>query len=228
MKLTFLRSIPVTSDVTSFIFVPAEALKWQPGQYLHYVLDHPDADDRGTERWFTNSAAPSEGYVMISTRLAGEKGSSFKKALQQLKPGDTIEADAPEGDFTVDDFSRNYLFVAGGIGITPFRSILVEAAAQNQPIKATLLYANRSNEIPFAEELEQIAVNNPNLQIEYVIQPDRINSEVLHKHVAALDNPIVYASGPEPMVKDFAQQLANMGVHEDNIKLDDFPGYEAD
>lgn len=228
MKLKFVGAHPVTSDVTSFIFEPSSPLSWQPGQYLHYTLPHPAADSRGTERWFTNSAAPSEKHIMISTRLAGDDSSSFKKALQQLKPGDEIEADGPEGDFTVTDFSRNYIFVAGGIGITPFRSILVEASALGQPIKATLLYANRDHEIPFSEELERIAAENPNLHIEYIIQPDRIDAELLKHHVEAIENPITYVSGPEPMVKSFVQLLHDLGLSEDNIQSDDFPGYEAD
>jgi ferredoxin-NADP reductase len=228
MKFKFMRSTPVTSDVISFIFEPEEPVSWQPGQYFHYVLNHPQADDRGTKRWFTNAAAPSEGHVMISTRITTDHGSSFKQALQQLKPGDVIEADGPEGDFTVEDFSRNYIFVAGGIGITPFRSILIEAQKQGNRIKTTLLYANRTNEIPFSEALDQLAVTNPNLKIEYVIQPDRIDGELLQRHIEAVENPIVYLSGPEPMVKSFAEQLAALGLSQDSIKTDDFPGYEAD
>lgn len=228
MKLKFVRTEPVAADVTSFIFEPEEPVNWKPGQYFHYVLPHPDADDRGTERWFTNSAAPSEGRIMISTRLTADHGSSFKKALQNLQPGDDIEADGPEGDFTVQDFNRNYIFVAGGIGITPFRSILTEAHAEGRPLKATLLYANRTNDIPFSEELERIAADNPQLHIEYIVQPNRIDGALLGEYINAVDNPIVYVSGPEPMVKDFAAQLAAMGLDEANIKTDDFPGYEAD
>lgn len=228
MKFKLVNSEPVKTDVTSFIFEPEQSVNWKPGQYFHYVLPHPNADDRGTERWFTCSAAPSEGHVTISTRLTTDQGSSFKRALQQLRPGDTIEADGPEGDFTVEDFSRNYIFVAGGIGITPFRSILVEARHQGQQVKATLMYANRTSEIPFSEELEQIATDMPSLKIEYVVQPDRIDGNLLKKHIEAAENPIVYVSGPEPMVKSFAEQLAELGLSKENIKTDDFPGYEAD
>lgn len=228
MKLKFIRSVPVKEDVISFIFEPSEATNWKPGQYFHYILPHPKADERGTERWFTNSAAPSEGHIMISTRITQEHGSSFKGALQQLRPSDEIEAGGPEGDFIVEDFSRNYIFVAGGIGITPFRSILVEASKQGKQLNATLLYANRTNEIPFADELEQISTIMPGLNIEYVIQPDRIDSDLLKKHIEGTVNPIVYVSGPEPMVKSFAALLNELGLNKENIKTDDFPGYEAD
>src|SRR6185437_11630262 len=100
MKFKFVRSQPVVSDVRSFIFEPEEPVKWQPGQYFHYTLPHDNQDDRGNERWFTCSAAPSEGHVMISTRIS-DKSSSFKKVLDKLQPGDEIEVDGPEGDFTI-------------------------------------------------------------------------------------------------------------------------------
>lgn len=228
MKFRFVRSIPVTEDVTSFIFEPEQPVVWQAGQYFHYVLPHTDADDRGTERWFTCSAAPSEGNIMISTRLTKDHGSSFKNALQHLRLSDEIEADGPEGDFIVTDFSRNYIFVAGGIGITPVRAILVEAHAQGKQITGTLLYANRTEDIPFSEELDQIAREMPGLQINYITQPNRIDSAVLKTHIEAVENPMVYVSGPEPMVKSLVEQLTELELSKDNIKADDFPGYEAD
>jgi ferredoxin-NADP reductase len=227
MKLKLVSKTPVTADVVSFVFEPDTPLTWQPGQYLHYVLPHPDADDRGVERWFTNSAAPSEGHVQISTRLANENGSSFKRALNALNVGDEVEADGPEGDFTVEDFDRHYVFVAGGIGITPFRSILVEAQKQGSPIKATLLYGNRSNDIPFKEELDLIASVNPELEISYVVDPERIDATLVKQYVDAAQDPLVYLSGPEPMVKGLGAELKELGVDEAVIKIDDFPGYEA-
>lgn len=226
MKFRFVRSEAVTSDVTSYIFKPEQPVSWQSGQYFHYLLPHADEDDRGHERWFTNSAAPTEGHVMISTRLNAERSSTFKTALQTLKPGDEVEADGPEGDFTVEDSARNYIFVAGGIGITPFRSILTEAARQGQQLHVHLLYANRNQEIPFADELDQLAAANPHLTIEYIIDPERINAELIKQRFDATENPLVYLSGPEPMVKGLAKDLAELGLPEEQIKLDDFPGYE--
>jgi len=227
MKLKFIGSHPVTGNVVSFVFEPEAAITWEPGQYMHYVLPHPQADDRGTERWFTNSAAPSEGRVMISTRIDSEHGSSFKRALLALKAGDEVEADGPEGDFTAEDESRNYIFVAGGIGITPFRSILQEAHAQGKQLKVDLLYANRDQNIPFQDELEKLTADNPNLKVDYVVQPRSLTAEVIKQHADNTDNPLIYLSGPAPMVKSFAEELKNLGVDEAAVKLDDFPGYEG-
>jgi len=84
MKLKLIEKKQETPDVISFIFSPSETLTWQPGQFLHYVLHHEPTDDRGSDRWFTNAAAPFEGNVRITTRLASENGSSFKKKLFSL------------------------------------------------------------------------------------------------------------------------------------------------
>jgi ferredoxin-NADP reductase len=226
MKLKLVRKEKVVGDVTSFIFEPELQLEWEPGQYMHYLLPHENEDDRGRERWFTNSAAPFEGHVMISTRIIDES-SSFKKALDALKPGDEIEADGPEGDFTVEDENRNYIFVAGGIGITPFRSILYDAYNKGTNLNVKLLYATRNYDIPFKDELEQFAANDPNMSIEYVVDPNIINKEILKARIDEVDNPFVYVSGPEPMVKSIAEQLSELGLSKENIKTDDFPGYKA-
>jgi ferredoxin-NADP reductase len=225
MKLKFIRSEKVVGDVISFIFEPEEPLNWQPGQYMHYLLPHESEDERGHERWFTNSAAPFEGHVMISTRI-NDQGSSFKRTLQSLQPGDEIEADGPEGNFTVGDTERNYIFVAGGIGITPFRSILYDAYNKGIKLKVKLLYATRNEDIPFKDELEQFAANNPNMSIEYIVDPHSIDKELLKQRIDATDNPMVYVSGPKPMVKSFASDLRELGLAQENIKTDDFPGYK--
>jgi ferredoxin-NADP reductase len=228
MKLKFVSSKNRAADIKEFVFAAGPSLKWQAGQYMHYVLPHDNADNRGEERWFTISAAPSEGEIRITTRIDGEHSSSFKIALQALQPGDTIEADGPEGDFTVTDTTRNYIFVAGGIGITPLRSILTEAAAKGDQLHVQLLYPNRSSDIPFKDELDALLAKNPNLTVEYIVQPERLTPERLQQAIQATENPIIYISGPEPMVKALADDVAKMGVATENIKIDDFPGYEAD
>jgi ferredoxin-NADP reductase len=227
MKLQLVGAKDREGNVREFVFKPTEQLNWQAGQYMHYVLPHADADVRGDERWFTNSAAPSEGEVRITTRIDHEHGSSFKRALQALQPGDEIEADGPEGDFVLGDVSRNYIFVAGGIGITPIRSLLTEAAAKDLQPNATVLYANRNDQIPFRDELTVLQSKNPNLTIRYVIEPERLDDDLLRSTLDAVENPLVYISGPEPMMKALAQQIHALGVSADNIIADEFPGYEG-
>ena len=228
MKLTLIAIQEFGTDIRSFIFESDRQFKWLPGQYLHYTLKHKNEDDRGNERWFTIASPPSSGKVQITTRITSEKGSSFKKALLALRIGDEIEADGPEGDFVVSDPSRNLIFVAGGIGVTPFHSILTEADALNQKLHIHLLYANRTQEVPFRDELNAFATRNPQLTIEYIIQPQKIDKEILKESIESLEDPLIYVSGPEPMVETFVAYLTELDIAEANIKTDFFPGYKDD
>lgn len=227
MILTFVGSEKREADVTTFRFKPEEAVTWQAGQYLYYTLPHDNPDDRGIKRWFTIAAPPSSGEIRITTRIVeGQQRSTFKEALHNLKPGDTVEAEAPEGDFTVDDPARSMIFIAGGIGITPFYSILAEASANDQKLHVHVLYANRTDEIVFRDEFAKFQEQNPGLKIDYIVQPDKLDDAKLQAAVQAEENPLIYISGPEPMVDAIGDQLVNLGVDEKNIKKDHFPGYQ--
>jgi ferredoxin-NADP reductase len=226
MKLTLINKKPEVADVATFIFEPEDKITWQPGQFLHYTLPHPNADDRGEKRWFTIAAAPFEGHLQITTRQA-EQGSSFKKALFAMELGDTIEADGPEGEFVVDDPEQNHVFIAGGIGITPFRSILLDLDQRGLPLNVKLLYANRDAEnVVFKDELEELAAKHPEFSIRYFIDPERIDADAITFEVVDLAEPVFFISGPEPMVDAFNAMLLEMGVPKNHLKQDHFPGYE--
>ena len=228
MKLTLIRKKTEAPNVESFIFSSAEPLSWKAGQFLHYVLHHEPTDDRGSDRWFTVASAPFENEVMITTRLADEKGSSFKAALAALPIGESIEISDVDGDFIVDDATQEYVFIAGGIGITPFHSILKEAHHAGMRLRATLLYANRDTDVPYQEELETLQKDNPALNIHYIISPQRIDEALIKKIVSDVQKPIFYVSGPEPMVKSLSGILEGMGIAKGRIRQDDFPGYPAE
>ncbi len=228
MKLRFKEHIAMQGDVNKFVFTPETPLTWKPGQFIHYTLPHENEDDRGNERWFTITSAPFEKDIWITTRIAGEKGSSFKKHLMQLKPGDIIETDEPEGSFTIDDLDKEYLLIAGGIGITPFRSILAQLNHDGKQLRAELLYANRDEaNIPFKEELEAISQEQKGLNITYFIGDNIIDEDAIRTHAAKLNNPVYYVSGPEPMVEAFKELLDKMGIDTEHAKFDYFPGYKA-
>jgi ferredoxin-NADP reductase len=228
MKLIFKGREEKQGRVTRFVLTPQEPLNWQPGQYLYYTLPHDHPDDRGDRRWFTISSSPFENEVWITTRITPETGSSFKKALMELKPGQTIEAEAPEGDFTVDDPAKDYVFVAGGIGVTPFRSIINQLHHDGQKINVELLYANRDEDhIAFKDELAEISQTHPEFKITHFLGDNKIDETALRQHAANLEDPIYYVSGPEPMVEAFEALLKNMGIDEAHTKFDYFPGYEA-
>lgn len=226
MKLKLIDRIERFPDVISFIFEPQqEQIVWKAGQFLHYVLHHEPTDDRGSDRWFTISSAPFERHIMITTRLTKDKGSSFKNKLQSLEIGKNIEVSYLEGDFVIDDPTKEYVFIAGGIGITPFRSIIKQLEYEKKPININLLYANKDQNIVFKEELEQVATTNPNFKINYIFSPEHIDEAKIKEFVPNYEYKIYYVSGPELMVENFGVMLKKMGIKEENIKMDWFPNY---
>lgn len=223
MKLKLIERKPRFTDVESFIFEPEQPIDWQAGQYLHYDFPHQNQDERGQERWFTISAPPYEKNIMITTRFTPDRGSSFKHALKDLKIGDTIQADGPKGKFIVDDLSKKHILIAGGIGITPYRAMLLQLDHDGKDINAELLYANRDDDFVFGDELSELEKKHPNFHVHKIVER-RLNEEDF-KPYADDPNSIFYVSGPEPMVENYAELLQNMGVPEERIKTDFFPGY---
>ena len=225
MRLRLVATQPEAGDAETLVFEPEQPVTWQAGQYLKYTLPHSPADDRGQERWFTISSAPYEGNIHITTRFF-DKRSSFKSHLHDLKIGQDIEAGEPEGDFVITDPSKHYIFIAGGIGITPFRSILTQAAHDGQNLFVDLLYGNRTEEASiFICELTALAAKNPNIKIHNVLEPQRIDAELI-KTLPDLKSKTYYVSGPEPMVEAFEKILSDLGIAEADQKRDYFPGYE--
>ncbi len=225
MHLTLIDKKHETPDAVSFIFEPEQPLVWQAGQFLHYKLPHPQADDRGEERYFTISAAPHEGNVMLTTRFSVDHPSSFKSALEEMPFNAVIEADAPEGDFIVTDPTESMVFIAGGAGITPFRSILTDLDHRNLPMHVTLLYANRDEHFIFRDELEALAAKHDTFRIKYFISPQRIDAEAIKQSVPDITKPLFYVSGPEPMAEAMEKMLLAMEIPAHHIKTDFFPGY---
>ncbi len=228
MKLKLAAKKIESPGVISFIFKPQEPLVWKAGQFLHYVLNHAPTDDRGSDRWFTIASAPYERHVMVTTRFASKKSSTFKKTLKALKVGDEIEVSDLDGDFTLGDPKKEQVFIAGGIGITPFRAILKQAAHDGKRLRVTLLYANRNKIAAYQKELELLAAKNPNLKIHYLVSPQRIDKDTIQGLVPDLKKPLFYISGPEPMVEGVGKMLQQLGVPSKRIKQDWFPGYPAE
>ena len=227
MRVKFVSKQEVAPGVVTFTFEPEKLVKWTPGFYWKLTLQHDNPDDRGTERWFTISAAPFEKLPAITTRMDGQPRSSFKNALDRLKPGDVLEADEPEGDFVVNDLAAGYVFLAGGIGITPFRSMLVQWDHDRKlPAEVNLIYANRSEEAPFQEEMEELAAKYDEFTITYLVEPDHLTPESIKQFVPDLTAPVFYASGPEPMVEALEQEMTTeLGIPKERLKTDFFPGY---
>ncbi len=182
-------------------------------------------DDRADDRFFSIASAPYEREIRITARYP-DQPSSFKKALHDLPLGAEIDAEYPTGDFIIEDPSPSYVFLAGGIGITAFRPMLLDLAYKNQPINVTLIYANRSpDSILFKEDLEKLLPTNPNFKVHYLYDPERIDQNLIEQYVPDISDVTFYISGPEPMVESLYKMIEDMGVRPEKIKHDHYPGY---
>lgn len=222
MKLTLIGKNEIATGIFSFVFKANIKLKWKAGQYLIYSLEHKNKDLRGKMRFFTVSSSPFQNYPTITTKIL-KTSSSFKKALNNLKIGEEILAKGPDGDFVIGNLNKNYIFIAGGIGITPFISIIRQLNFEINKINVTLLYFGKTNNLSFKDELSTIADNHKEFKIKYFIGK-RIDKKALKKFVNAAS--VFYVSGPNPMVEAIVKLLIELKVNKKNIKEDYFSGYK--
>jgi ferredoxin-NADP reductase len=234
MKARFIRRHVenLAKNIVTFWFEPESPVDQLAGQYIELVLPHDTPDDRGQKRWFTLSSSPTDApLISITTKFAAEHGSSFKTALQHLKPGETVTLTGPFGDFVLPKDDRIPLvFVAGGIGITPFHSIIKFLHDTKQQRTITFVYSvNNEQEEVFQELFEHygltriIVVNKP------VGAWDGETGQLTGKRIIALVKPspdaLIYISGPEAMVEALNDQLAAAGIAKNRLVGDFFPGY---
>jgi ferredoxin-NADP reductase len=226
-----------TADVMSFVFdLGGQQLEYRPGQILHYELDAlAFPDERGNRRHFTISSSPTEeGIVMFTTRI---RGSGFKETLRQTPLGYELTCESPEGEFVLQEGETllRHVFIAGGIGITPYRSILRCSADTNQPLNVLMLYFNRSSaDIVFRRELEDISRQMPTFSfINVLAEPEKdwigergkLSEAVLQKFVPDPNGLYFWVSGPPGMVSTCRELLEQTGVKDESIRTDRFMGY---
>jgi ferredoxin-NADP reductase/YHS domain-containing protein len=222
LGLKLIEKENLVDNVWAFRFEPTTPLAWVAGQFIRVELPHDNPDAEGTKRWFTVSSAPYEGIIQITTRVTE---STFKQALAALPVGDRLPLlEKPDGDFVWQDTGKPLVFVAGGIGITPFRSILKQRAHENLPLSVTLVYGNRTDDIVFKEEFDEYAQNNAAFKVQYVTG-EPLTAEKLTELMPGLHLSLVYLSGPEPMVEALGDQLKAVGLPEAQLKQDFFPNY---
>lgn len=224
MKVIFAGKKPITKDIVSFSFTPPKKPAHIAGQFIELYLPHPNKDNRGDKRWFTLSSSPTEEQLSITTRLAAENGSSFKEALQNLTPGQEVSMSSPMGDFVLPkDPSIPLIFVAGGIGCTPFHSITKYLIDSGEKRDIIMIYNAKSlDDIAFKDDF---AFYNKKF---YTVTGKRISaSDILTIVGPTSQTRYFYLSGPEPMVEDLLDDLKKAGVNKKHIHTDFFPGYPA-
>jgi len=223
--LIFKKKEKVAKNTWRFFFEPMSKFKFTPGQYLEWTYPHKNPDSRGVRRYFTISSAPDNKYVALTTRIATDKGSSFKSAILNIKHGEKIIASSPKGDFVLPkDKNIPLVFIAGGIGITPYMSMSQWMIDKKEHRNIILLYANlNENNIAFKTELEN--AKQFGLKTEYIIteKDGYIDENMIQNKVPNWEERLFYVSGSEPMVQGVSKALNKMGVRK--IQRDFFPGY---
>ena len=209
-------------------------VEFRAGQYFWVELpDRGYQDEKGLRRHISVVTSPTEhGVLGLCTRL---RDTAFKQTLAELEVGDEVEVEEPKGDYRLpEDTGKHYVFVAGGIGITVFRSMLRYIADTGEPYRVTLVYSNRDREsTAFLDELPELEGRIPGLQVVLTMTEDDgwdgetrlVDAEMLRDHLGELGEHTFLVAGPPPMVEAVAGQLSEAGVPEDQVLPDRFSGY---
>ncbi|KKQ97781.1 MAG: Oxidoreductase FAD/NAD(P)-binding family protein [Candidatus Woesebacteria bacterium GW2011_GWA1_39_12] len=244
MKLKLVEKRDEAKGTKSFFFEPEREVNWLPGQYFYYTLPnirYPDA--RGATRHFTISSSPTEGKVLrLTTRIRQESG--YKKSLDELKINDEVEGEGPNGTFILDENQKgNYVLIAGGIGITPFRSFIkYNIDNKLSDTKLHLIYSNSiPEEIAFRKDLENWSKSFENIKVEMTVShPEesrevwsglvgRVDEQMLKKLIGnwklEIGNLTFWLCGPPPMVEAMEKVLGSLKITSDKVISEKFTGY---
>ncbi|MGH8286039.1 MAG: ferredoxin--NADP reductase [Steroidobacteraceae bacterium] len=221
----------------AFHFEKPADFSFKPGQAVDLILiDPPSTDAQGARHTFSLVSAPSQGELIVATRM---RDTAFKRALKSLPIGSPAKLEGPFGSLTLhSNRARPAVFIAGGIGITPFMSILRQAARDQLPQHLILLYSNRRPEdAAFLAELQELAHQNKNFRLVATMtemntssrtwegETGSITEELVKRVGGELLQPIYYLAGPPAMVEAMRQTLNRAGINDDDIRSEEFHGY---
>ncbi|GIW61322.1 MAG: hypothetical protein KatS3mg089_0174 [Patescibacteria group bacterium] len=238
-SLPFWKKEQVADQTYSFYFLRTEKIDFKPGQYIKMTLDLTEEDPRGNSRFFSLCSSPlEEELIMITTKIA-DVPSPFKKKLLSLTPNESVKFFGPAGVFVLPEQSaRPVILLAGGIGITPFHSMILYASVKKCNFFITLIASfSTVEEAVFYQELQDAAALQDNLKVIYTIShPERsqqkwdgakgrISEEMIRKYVAHPKEALFYICGPMKMVDSMLELIKGMGVPQGQIKKENFTGY---
>jgi ferredoxin-NADP reductase len=212
-----------------------QQVEFKPGQYFYVTLpDVGHEDDKGLRRHITVVTSPNEkGVLGLATRM---RDSAFKRSLDELPVGTEVEAEQPEGDFALpDETSRPLVFIAGGIGITVFRSMLHYIREEQLPYRVTLIYSNRDQRsTAFLDELRRLEHQLTDFRLILTMTQDdgwdgesrKVDAEFLRDHLREDLNQYTFlVAGPPAMAQAIEASLTGAGLSEENVKVEQYSGY---
>lgn len=224
----------IARDTIELEFEKPSGLNFTPGQYAGFTLINPsETDAGGITRRFSILSSPNDDHLTIATRI---QNSAYKRVLNTLAIGDAIKFAGPTGHFILHhDVSIPSVLIAGGIGIAPFHSMIKHASQQQSPRKIILFYGNQTrDDSAYLQELATLQEQNPHFTfIPTLAKPDTqwdgetgfITDAMIQKHLTNINHPIYYICGSPAMVTTLQETLVEMGIQDDNIQVEDFPGY---
>jgi ferredoxin-NADP reductase len=236
-KSKLLERKEIAEGTMEFHLYKPEGFNYKPGQYIEIILiNPPETDGKENERDFSLVSAPHEPNLTIATRM---RDSAFKKVLKTMPLESEVNIEGPYGSLILHtDSTKPAVFIAGGIGITPFMSMIRYATKENLPHKIFLFYSNRRPEdSAYLAELQQKERGNPNFHLIATMtqmensklpwhgETGYINEAMIKKYIEDITKPIYYLAGPPEMISAMREILLKMGVLEDNIRAEEFAGY---
>jgi ferredoxin-NADP reductase len=237
ISVTLTNRKEVAVNTMAFYFEKPRGFTFKAGQYISLTqIDPPETDAKGSTRTFSIAGAPEEAEVMITTRM---RDSAFKRRLKTMRLGTKVTMEGPFGDLVLHrDPARAAVFLAGGIGVTPFRSIVVSAAREKLPHRLFLFYSNhRPEDAPFLDELGKLEEMNPNYKFigtmtkmdkssrSWSGETGRVSKGMLLRYIPDLALPIYYVAGPPAMVFAAQEMLTEARASAVNIRTEEFFGY---
>ncbi len=225
MKLKLVKKQDEAVDTKSFFFTSSEKFTWQAGQYAYLTLG-------GITKQFTIASSPTEEFIQITTRI--RKESEFKQLLDKAQINEEIEARAPFGTFVLNNsssISTNHVFLVGGIGITPFRSMIKYNIDQKLNVPMFLIYSNSDSEFVFKKELDQWQNNNGLIKVQYVDTSidGRIDilkiAKLIKNWKLKIESCVFSAVGPSLFVNAMEDSLEQLNIKSDMIQTEKFIGY---
>ena len=229
--------VPIATDAYDFVFTTNQKFNFKPGQYLEWTFAHPHPDNRGNRRYFTIASSPTEPDIKMGLKFYNP-ASTYKKNLLSMIANDTLVASQLAGDFTLPkDKNKKLVFIAGGIGVTPFRSMIKYLVDEKESRAITMFYSNRTKlDFAYTKDFDQ-AEQQLGIKTVYTItdkgaapanwsgETGFVNKEMVQKYVPDYMDRTYYISGPHMMVTTFEKMLHEMGVSGSQIKTDFFPGF---
>lgn len=219
----------LNNEVWTFYFHKPEDFDYQAGQYIQVALPIVQPDSRGSQRWFTLSSSPAESMLTITTKLVPNP-SSFKRTLSLLPKGFKIKASSAMGDFVLPkDPTKLLLFLVGGIGITPVKSIAGSLVEKGEHRDIELIYAaGYKKDLMFLDILASAGIRT-NILLSQDVVPGiprgHLELAKIQSIVPSIPRRQIYISGPEKLVNELATVLIKQGFLAAQIIRDGFPGY---